>query len=820
MNWCNYDEVLGQMRSMGLLVTGVGADDIGVRRRVRVDGDKEKRGWYQLHELHLSQGGTALVGTFGVWRGNDPGTQKIELRKFEVSAEQREALAARIKADQAREKARREAEGQRASRRAAAMWAKLDTVGWCEYLGRKGVQAYGVRYTPRGAMAIAMQDTAGVIHGLQLIYPRGHERIEKISRDKDFWPVGLVKQGHFALIGAPTAHGVMLLGEGYATCATLHEATGLPVVVAFDAGNLLHVAKAVAKRYPGTKLLICGDDDHVGKCRACGAYTPVATPECMHCGQPHQAKNAGREGAQVAALAVGGEVLLPHFPWERPQDAKGESDFNDLAAGAPSVDMVGLSLVRNQVETQLTALGWDRKAMATGARAPNAPPQVGGEGDAADDDLGLVTDLGTMEQRFAIVYEMGDTVFDGQEHKLVPMVGVRNLCLGRDLHKRWMESPGKRVVRLAEVGFDPSGMDPAVKCNLWNKWPTVPMAGDCSKLLQLGEYLCSNDARGAEVWQWVLKWLAYPVQHPGAKMQTALVVHGPQGTGKNMFMEAHLKLYGEYGKVVGQDAIEDKFNDTFSRKLFVIADEVVNRHDLYTLKNKLKDLVTGSDIRINPKNVGAYFERNHLNLVFQSNEVHPMALERDDRRFCVIYTPDKLDASFYHAVADEITNGGAEAWHHHLLHLDLGDFGPATKPPTTQAKKDLIELGLDSTERFWNEWIEGTLELPVGPVRTEDFYSAYRHYCQKNGVAKPAQMSTMVGALSKRPGARKARERHWKNHSRTVDTQSMVIYPPGADANLSRDDLSDTLAAFAVAVDKQTNPKRGGFVGAADDGEF
>jgi putative DNA primase/helicase len=818
VNWRNYDDVLAQMKGWGLLVDTIGSDDVGKRRRVRVEGDKERRGWYMLHELELRTGGTALVGTFGVWRGNDPGTQKVELRKIEVSDEQREALAMRIKADQAREKARRQAEGERASRAAADMWGRLDTQGECEYLQRKGVQAYGVRFSKRGAMAIAMMDTSGVVHGLQLIYPKGHERAKRLGRDKDFWPAGLQKQGHFAMIGAPTAHGVLLIGEGYATCATLHEATGLPVAVAFDAGNLLHVAKALAKRYSGTKLLLCADDDHVGKCRACGAYTPVAEPTCQACGQEHHARNAGREGAKAAALAVGGEVLLPHFPWERPTDAKGDTDFNDLACGAFSVGQIGTALVRDQVETHLSAIGWTDKAKGGAKPRASAPPQVGGEG-GADDDLGLITDLAQMEERFAIVYEMGDTVFDGQEHKLVPMVGVRNLCMSRDIHKRWMESPQKRVTRLDEVGFDPSGMDPKVKCNLWNKWPTTPVAGDCSKLLQLGEYLCSNDARGPEIWQWVLKWLAYPVQHPGAKMQTALVIHGPQGTGKNMFMEAHMSLYGEYGRVVGQDALEDKFNDTFSRKLFIIADEVVNRHDLYTLKNKLKDLVTGYEIRINPKNVGAYFERNHLNVVFQSNEAHPMALERDDRRFCVIYTPDKLDEAFYHQVAAEIANGGREAWHDYLLHLDLGDFGPATKPPMTQAKRDLIELGLDSTERFYIEWIEGRLGLPVTPARTEDVYKYYRHDCQTNGVAKPAQMSTMVGALSKRPGVRKARERHWKNHSRTVDAQSMVLYPPGAETNLSREELSDALANFAVAVEKLVNPKRGLGGGHAGDDE-
>jgi hypothetical protein len=86
----------------------------------------------------------------------------------------------------------------------------------------------------------------------------------------------------------------------------------------------------------------------------------------------------------------------------------------------------------------------------------------------------------------------------------------------------------------------------------------------------------------------VLKWIAYPIQHPGAKMKTTLVVHGPQGTGKNLFFEALMSIYGEYGDVLDQSALEDKFNDWASRKLFMIADEVVARSDVYHIKNKLK----------------------------------------------------------------------------------------------------------------------------------------------------------------------------------------------------------------------------------------
>ena len=204
-----------------------------------------------------------------------------------------------------------------------------------------------------------------------------------------------------------------------------------------------------------------------------------------------------------------------------------------------------------------------------------------------------------VQQRFALVYEMPETVFDAQEHKLVPLSSMRNLCINRGLHRQWMESRDKRVARTAEVGFDPTGAEAQIRCNLWGGWPTVPRAGGCETLLELLHYLCSSEKNADEVYQWVLKWLAYPVQHPGAKMRTALVLHGPQGTGKNMFFEAVMAIYGEYGRIVDQSAVEDKFNDWASRKLFLIADEVVARLELYHTKNKLKGLVTGTSIRIN-----------------------------------------------------------------------------------------------------------------------------------------------------------------------------------------------------------------------------
>src|SRR5690606_14554856 len=145
--------------------------------------------------------------------------------------------------------------------------------------------------------------------------------------------------------------------------------------------------------------------------------------------------------------------------------------------------------------------------------------------------------------------------------------------------------------------------------------------------------------------------------------------------------ESVMSIYGLYADVIDQSAIEDKFNDWASRKLFMIADEVVARNDMWHIKNRLKTLISGSRIRINPKNFAAYWEANHLNLVFLSNETMPVVLEEDDRRHCVIWTPPKLPPEFYTSVLAEIENGGIAALHDHLLKIDLSDFNPGAIPP-------------------------------------------------------------------------------------------------------------------------------------------
>ena len=726
----NYDDVLSQLRLAGLEVQSL---ELGKLTRCRVEGTREKRGWYHVHEMRLANGDDLIVGSYGIWRGAENNAVKIDIHKTEISQEQRASLRRRLAEDSKRAELVRKADAERAARRASAAWKKCAEDGDCAYLHRKGVGAHGIRFSPTsGAMVIPMLDTANNIHGLQIIRgdQKGHGKL-----GKEFWPSGLIKKGHFHLIGLPGP--LLLIAEGYATAASLYEATGIPVAVAFDAGNLAPVASALRKRYKKTRMLICADDDAFSQ------------------------GNPGVTCASAAALEVGGAYVAPVFANEvarrEAYEAKGEkiTDFNDLHMAE------GLHVVRAQVQARISELGWT----ITPAAARSSTAQ--GEGSEEKQPLRPIDSLDELLERFSLVYGQGGTVFDHQEHCLVALSDMRDACVARELHRSWAEHPDRHLVRADEVGFDPACNDKSIHCNLWAGWPTVPKAGRCENLLDLLRYMCAGDSKPEELFLWCIRWLAYPIQHPGAKMKTTLVIHGPQGTGKNMFFEAIMDIYGRYGRVIDQSAIEDKFNDWASRKLFLIADEVLARSELYHVKNKLKAFITGEWIRINPKNMAAYEEKNHVNMVFLSNEAMPVVLEEDDRRHAVIWTPEKLSREFYASVRSEIEDGGIPALHDYLLHLDLGDFGPATLPPMTDAKRELIDLSLDSPSRFMLAFESGDVEgFPgkhtpklLSPCLSQDLFDLYCEWCRRVGL-KALNQPRFANALKRKHGANVDRKRY------------------------------------------------------------
>lgn len=265
----------------------------------------------------IKAGGATTIGTlFGI--AKDHGF------KFPEGTEPAQAPdpAALLEAQQLADKKRKQREAEeatysqradQAAREAAKLWNEASESGQSPYLVRKRVAGHGVRYQPDGTLLVPMVTIAlpgqGVMQNVQRIAP---EKPADGGTDKRFLPGGR-KNGTWHLIGTISEASPLLLAEGYATAASLFEATGHPVGVCWDTSNLGHVAKAVRQLYPTTLLMLCGDDDG-------------ATEE-------KTGTNPGRVKAIAAARAVQTDtgpagVVFPNGP----PDAN--TDFNDLAPEA------------------------------------------------------------------------------------------------------------------------------------------------------------------------------------------------------------------------------------------------------------------------------------------------------------------------------------------------------------------------------------------------------------------------------------------------------------------------------------------------------
>jgi len=228
--------------------------------------------------------------------------------------EQRAALAAERKAaiEAAAEIERQQREAAKA--KAARMWNEEahDAAADHPYLVKKGIQPEGVKQLQQ-TLLLPIR-SGGELVNLQLIGEDGSKR---------FLTGGQVK-GASLVLGKLAGAAEAILCEGWATGVSLRAATGLPVVVAFNAGNLPEVAGRLAKSCPELALIVAGDND---------------------------ASQTGQKAAEKAAAThAKARWCCPAFTPEQinqrqQESGKPPSDFNDLD------QLAGLEEVAKQIKT-------------------------------------------------------------------------------------------------------------------------------------------------------------------------------------------------------------------------------------------------------------------------------------------------------------------------------------------------------------------------------------------------------------------------------------------------------------------------------------
>lgn len=336
-----------------------------------------------------------------------------------------------------------------------------------------------------------------------------------------------------------------------------------------------------------------------------------------------------------------------------------------------------------------------------------------------------------------------DMAWDREQRELIPLKELKYAIA--DCFDDWIKHPSRVDVLRKNLVFDPSQKaDPKTHINTFRGLAIEPRRDDskCMNICHALWNLCNQDK---DVFKWLRRWLAYPLQNPGAKMASAVLVHSAvHGSGKSYFFDVVMRaIYGEYAKTVGQAQLEGQYNDWMSRTLYACYEEVLSRGQKYSRTGTLKQIITGVTVRIEKKFTSGWEESNHMNSVFLSNEVLPLPVEPSDRRFCVIWPEAKMYQELQVGVDADLQNGGAAAFYAWLLATSMDDggdalpFGPHTQPPMTAAKQKLIAHGLPIWEVFFNAWQDGDVthcgkKVPFCSVRVGDLFRIFDKWCSVN----------------------------------------------------------------------------------------
>ena len=201
-------------------------------------------------------------------------------------------------------KINQEREHEESARRAYGFWQRSSTQGISDYLIRKQVSSYGLRFRNSekyGQVAVVpMRDENNWFWSYQLLNPDGTKRM----------PEGARTRGLFHILKDPIDGETIGIAEGYATAATCLELSDISVVCCFSSSNMQDVVCVFRKKYPKSRIILFADNDRHLESK----------------GLP----NEGILRAQETVSLLKRDVLIKVPDFGDIEPSKNASDWNDL----------------------------------------------------------------------------------------------------------------------------------------------------------------------------------------------------------------------------------------------------------------------------------------------------------------------------------------------------------------------------------------------------------------------------------------------------------------------------------------------------------
>ena len=276
-----------------------------------------------------------------------------------------------------------------------------------------------------------------------------------------------------------------------------------------------------------------------------------------------------------------------------------------------------------------------------------------------------------------------------------------------------------------------------------------------------------------KVYEYLLNYFAHLVKKPHIKTCVCLLIQGRQGTGKTTLVENLLKRIMGLKYVYDTDDIDSivgKFNSAIAGKFMVVLNEATGR-DTNQVVDKIKNIITRTSVNIEYKGIDPFPSIDYCNYAFTTNNIKPIAITKDDRRFQVLECSDKYKGNvkyftkLFASINDDKT---IYNFYKFLMNRDISKFNAERDRVVTEAATDLHELNKDPVEMFLEYIHTEEYEKDGYKIKTTDLYNDFKKYMYDIGYKNVCNMPTFGKILKNYTNKFKYSIIHPKNVSTIV----------------------------------------------------
>lgn len=300
--------------------------------------------------------------------------------------------------------------------------------------------------------------------------------------------------------------------------------------------------------------------------------------------------------------------------------------------------------------------------------------------------------------------------------------------------KQYIQEFGNHMNRYRAIDFAPNKDDPKL-FNLWSGFKAEYGSRANIDIIKnhVKEVYCNNCEESYEFFLDILyKMLKYPEKPVGVATYICSKKHG---AGKNIFTD-FLQEYVFGNNIThyttGLDSILEKHNAILKSKKIVVVDELASSTENWIGNfDKLKSMMTGNSLVINPKGVNQYSIKNVLGWFLISNHEDCIRIEPSDRRYFCLKVSEKYvgNKEYFEKLGSAMNQETGNAFYTYVMNRGDERGVIARTPPMNAFKKEIISYGWSSSMRFLWYLFECKKE---GFMSGKKLYEKYTDWCNEN----------------------------------------------------------------------------------------